>query len=295
MSSWTAGLFARTARYAGRIGCLASSSTRCARGTPCRAPGRRTRRGLTPTAASAKHQGPGARAPAERECDGDAGPSRHRHRRRLRDRQGDGACCWPAKARGYSSAMSMSRAGERLRPRAPAERLADRLPAARSYRKPRWTICRRRASAGGARRRLGQRRRLGSDPALSRKPAGNVGPDHRDQSDGRGPANPRRAAADGRSEQRARSSTSRAMPGRVGSTGETVYAAAKGGLIAFTKSLAREIGALPHQRQLRVSGPDRYAVVPAPAGAHEGGADPRDPVSPDRPANRDRPGGHCSS
>ena len=29
--------------------------------------------------------------------------------------------------------------------------------------------------------------------------------------------------------------------GRVGSTGETVYAAAKGGLIAFTKSLAREL------------------------------------------------------
>jgi 2-hydroxycyclohexanecarboxyl-CoA dehydrogenase len=28
--------------------------------------------------------------------------------------------------------------------------------------------------------------------------------------------------------------------GRVGSLGETVYAAAKGGLIAFTKSLARE-------------------------------------------------------
>jgi 2-hydroxycyclohexanecarboxyl-CoA dehydrogenase len=29
--------------------------------------------------------------------------------------------------------------------------------------------------------------------------------------------------------------------GRVGSSGETVYAAAKGGLIAFTKSLAREV------------------------------------------------------
>ncbi len=29
--------------------------------------------------------------------------------------------------------------------------------------------------------------------------------------------------------------------GRVGSTGETVYAAAKGGVIAFTKSLAREV------------------------------------------------------
>ncbi len=35
--------------------------------------------------------------------------------------------------------------------------------------------------------------------------------------------------------------------GRVGSMGETVYAAAKGGLIAFTKSLARELA----QRQLR--------------------------------------------
>jgi 2-hydroxycyclohexanecarboxyl-CoA dehydrogenase len=31
--------------------------------------------------------------------------------------------------------------------------------------------------------------------------------------------------------------------GRVGSTGETVYAAAKGGVIAFTKSLARELAA----------------------------------------------------
>jgi len=31
--------------------------------------------------------------------------------------------------------------------------------------------------------------------------------------------------------------------GRVGSTGETVYAGAKGGLIAFTKSLARELAA----------------------------------------------------
>ena len=29
--------------------------------------------------------------------------------------------------------------------------------------------------------------------------------------------------------------------GRVGSTGETIYAGAKGGVIAFTKSLAREM------------------------------------------------------
>jgi len=41
--------------------------------------------------------------------------------------------------------------------------------------------------------------------------------------------------------------------GRVGSSGETAYAAAKGGMIAFTKSLARE--------KLRLPGPDRHAVA----------------------------------
>ncbi len=66
--------------------------------------------------------------------------------------------------------------------------------------------------------------------------------------------------------------------GRVGSMGETVYAAAKGGLIAFTKSRAR-FRTLPHQRQLRVSRPDRHPVVSAPAGADERSADPGDPVS----------------
>src|SRR5207237_501972 len=38
-----------------------------------------------------------------------------------------------------------------------------------------------------------------------------------------------------------RGRTVAADAGRVGSAGETVYAAAKGGLIAFTKSLAREM------------------------------------------------------
>ena len=44
------------------------------------------------------------------------------------------------------------------------------------------------------------------------------------------------------------------------------------------------VGALSDQCQLRVPRPDRHAVVPAPAGTDEGGADPRDPVPPDRAA-----------
>ncbi len=40
--------------------------------------------------------------------------------------------------------------------------------------------------------------------------------------------------------------------GRVGSTGEAVYSATKGGIIAFTKTLAREDGALRRHRELRV-------------------------------------------
>jgi len=43
--------------------------------------------------------------------------------------------------------------------------------------------------------------------------------------------------------------------GRVGSTGETIYAAAKGGIIAFTKSLAREMA----RHQVRVN-----CVCPGP-------------------------------
>ena len=49
--------------------------------------------------------------------------------------------------------------------------------------------------------------------------------------------------------------------GRVGSLGETVYSGAKGGLIAFTKSLAREMARYQHQRQLRLPGPDRHAAA----------------------------------
>ena len=43
--------------------------------------------------------------------------------------------------------------------------------------------------------------------------------------------------------------------GRVGSSGEAVYSAAKGGIIAFTKSLAREMA----RHQIRVN-----CVCPGP-------------------------------
>ena len=40
--------------------------------------------------------------------------------------------------------------------------------------------------------------------------------------------------------------------GRVGSSGEAVYSAAKGGVIAFTKATAREMARAPGQRQLHL-------------------------------------------
>ena len=49
--------------------------------------------------------------------------------------------------------------------------------------------------------------------------------------------------------------------GRVGSSGETVYAGTKGGVIAFTKSLARELARHRINVNCVCPGPDRHAVV----------------------------------
>jgi 2-hydroxycyclohexanecarboxyl-CoA dehydrogenase len=86
-----------------------------------------------------------------------------------------------------------------------------------------------------------QRRRLGQDPALHGEHAGVLA-----QGDGRQPARAggRDSRLPARQDDRAQAGkvvTVSSDAGRVGSLGETVYSGAKGGAIAFTKSLAREV------------------------------------------------------
>ena len=49
--------------------------------------------------------------------------------------------------------------------------------------------------------------------------------------------------------------------GRVGSSGEAVYSAAKGGVIAFTKSTAREMARQQVRVNCRLPRPDRHGAV----------------------------------
>ena len=89
-------------------------------------------------------------------------------------------------------------------------------------------------------RRARQRRRLGPHRALRRGHARVLGQARRAEL--RRPDDPGQGAAAGH-DASARSGkivNIASDAGRVGSLGETVYAGAKGGLIAFTKSLARE-------------------------------------------------------
>jgi 2-hydroxycyclohexanecarboxyl-CoA dehydrogenase len=59
--------------------------------------------------------------------------------------------------------------------------------------------------------------------------------------------------------------------GRVGSSGEAVYSACKGGLIAFTKTLARELAARGIQLNVVCPGPTDTPLLHALAGAGEAG------------------------
>ena len=63
--------------------------------------------------------------------------------------------------------------------------------------------------------------------------------------------------------------------GRVGSSGEAVYSAAKGGIIAFTKSLAREMARQQDQGQLRLPRSHRHRAVRLDRGAEAAGGPDR--------------------
>ena len=76
--------------------------------------------------------------------------------------------------------------------------------------------------------------------------------------------------------------------GRVGSLGETVYSGAKGGLIAFTKSLAREVARYQINVNCVCPGPTDTPLMAAVPDEGEGGADQGHPVPPPRQAGGDR-------
>ena len=83
--------------------------------------------------------------------------------------------------------------------------------------------------------------------------------------------------------------------GRVGSSGETVYSGAKGGLIAFSKGLAREMARYCNQRQLRVSRAHRNSDADGVAGEPSGRLQARDSDAAGRPAGPTSPTPFCFS
>ena len=76
--------------------------------------------------------------------------------------------------------------------------------------------------------------------------------------------------------------------GRVGSLGETVYSGAKGGLIAFTKSLARETARYNINVNCVCPGPTETPLLFAVPGEAPRGVQEGHPVAPLRQALRDR-------
>ena len=76
--------------------------------------------------------------------------------------------------------------------------------------------------------------------------------------------------------------------GRVGSSGETVYAAAKGGVIAFTKSLAREVARYAINVNCVCPGPTDTPMLATRPDKTAGSLHQGHPVPPLRQAARDR-------
>ena len=59
--------------------------------------------------------------------------------------------------------------------------------------------------------------------------------------------------------------------GRVGSSGEAVYSACKGGVIAFAKTIAREMARVGIRSNTICPGPDRYRALPLVLGRRRRG------------------------
>ena len=87
----------------------------------------------------------------------------------------------------------------------------------------------------------GQQRRLGSPGAVPLDRSGAVGQDHPHQSLRPAEHASCRRAADGRAASGGRIINIASDAARVGTSNEAVYSACKGGLISFTKSVAREL------------------------------------------------------
>ncbi len=83
--------------------------------------------------------------------------------------------------------------------------------------------------------------------------------------------------------------------GRVGSSGETVYAAAKGGVIAFTKSLAREVARYSINVNCVCPGPTDTPMLAIAPGKAARGLPEGDSVPALRQAARRSPTRSCSS
>ena len=163
--------------------------------------------------------------------------NRHRHRRRRRYRRRD---LPPLRAEGARVAVfDMTWRRPRRSPRHPRRTAAG--PGVHCDITDRASVdaAVRRTGSARADRRARQQRRLGCLQAVHEDRAGAVGKADRDQPDRRAAHAPCGAAGMvARKEGRIVNIASDAA--RVGSSGEAVYAACKGGLVAFSKTLARE-------------------------------------------------------
>ena len=125
--------------------------------------------------------------------------------------------------------------------------------------------------AGRPDRRAGEQRGLGPVRALRRHHARALGQDHRHQPAWPAEHEPRRAARAWSSRGSGSIVNIASDAGRVGSSLEAVYSACKGGIIAFTKTVAREVARKGITLNTVCPGPTDTPLLAAVAGADERG------------------------